>query len=113
MPRSKLKRFVAAARVFAGWLVAVLLVFEVLAANGEFHQSLHQGGKAASSNCFLCLLAKGQVDSPPSVSVVTARVWSIFQTAPQMESVALLDFTFLASSSRAPPALAHALSTAA
>ena len=113
MTRFKVNRFVAAARVLAGALAAALLLFELLAANGGFHQALHHGGKAASDSCFLCLFVKGHVDLPQSVPVVTASVRSSFDPAPRMESIAMMDFTYLASPSRAPPALASLLSVVA
>jgi hypothetical protein len=109
----KVNWFVAAARVMAGALAAALLLFELLAANGAFHEALHQSGKAASDCCVLCLLAQGHVDSPDSVPVVTASVQPSFDLPPRMESIALLDFTFLASPSRAPPALASLLTVVA
>jgi hypothetical protein len=111
--RSKANRFVAAARVLAGVLAGALLVFELLSADGGFHQALHHNGKAASNGCILCLFAKGQVDSPQAVPGVTSSVWSMFPPAPRMESIALLDFTYLASASRAPPTLTSVLSVVA
>jgi hypothetical protein len=97
--------FLAAARVLAGALAGALLLFELVAANGELHQALHHGGKAASDSCVLCLFAKGHVDSPEAAPVVTVSIRSSFDAAPRMESIAMVDFTYLASPSRAPPAL--------
>ncbi len=105
MSRFKVKRLVAAARILAGLLAGAVLVFELLAANGGFHQALHQEGKAGPGGCVLCLFANGQVDSPESLPVATGIVASSFQAAPLVESILPVDFTYLLSPSRAPPAL--------
>ena len=101
--------FVAAARSLVGVLAAAILLCELLAANSGFHQALHRSGKAASDSCVLCLFAKGQVDLPQSVLTVPESVRSSFDLTPRMESVALPDFTYLVSPSRAPPAFASLL----
>jgi len=111
---SKVNRFVAAAtRGLAGVLAVALLLLGLLAVNGEFHEALHQTGKAASDNCVLCLFAKGQVDLPQSVPVVSAPVQPSSDLPTLRESIALVDFTYLASPSRAPPAFASLLSVVA
>jgi len=97
--------FVAAARGLAGVLAGALLLLGLLAVNNGFHQALHHSGKAAPDNCVLCLFAKGQVDLPQSVAIVPASVQSSFDLPPRMESIASVDFTYLASPSRAPPFL--------
>ena len=107
--RLKVNRFVAAARTVAGVLVGALLLFELLAANSGFHQALHHGAQAASSSCVLCLFAKGQVDLPESAPVVTASVPSSSDPRPWVESIALFEFMYLASLSRAPPSPASRL----
>lgn len=100
--RFKINRCFAAYRVLSGLLAVALLLCELLAANGQFHQAMH-GGKASSNSCLLCLFAKGHVDSPRSVPFVTAPVQSTFESLPPMESIAVVDFTYLSSPSRAPP----------
>ena|SRR5208282_2558348 len=87
----------------AGVLAGALLLLGLLAVNNGFHQALHHSGKAAPDNCVLCLFAKGQVDLPQSVPVVPASFQSSFDLPPRMESIASVDFTYLASPSRAPP----------
>ena len=78
----------------------------LLAADGGFHQALHQSGKATPDNCVLCLFVKGHIDLSQSVAVLAAPVRVSFEPPPVMESIALVDFSYLASPSRAPPALA-------
>jgi hypothetical protein len=102
--RFTVKRFVAATRVLAGLLAGAVLLFELLAANGAFHEAWHHDGKATANPCVLCLFAKGQVDSPESTPILTEFVQSSFEPAPLMESVAKADVTYLAFPSRAPPA---------
>ena len=104
MARSRNNRFVTAARLLAGVLAGVLLVFELLAADGEFHQTFHHGN-AATNSCVLCLFAKGQVDSPQPAPALTACVWSVFHSTPRIEFIAPSDFSYLISASRAPPAV--------
>ena len=106
LSRFKINWFVAVVRGLAGVMALALLLFELLSTNRRFHQVLHPGGKAASNSCVVCLFAKGQVDSPQLAPVATAAVWSLFNPAPRMESAALVDFAYLVSPSRAPPALA-------
>ena len=112
LSRFTVNRFIAA-RALACVLAGALLVFELLAADSGFHQALHHSGKAASNSCALCVFAKGHVDVPQSVPVVTASVRSAFDPAPLLESIGLVDFTYLARPSRAPPALASLLSVVA
>ena len=104
MSRSNVNWLVVAARGLASVLAGALLLCEVLTADGSFHQALHSGGKAASNNCILCLFAKGQVDLPETAPRITAFVWSTFDSPMRMESIALVDFRYLISPSRAPPA---------
>ena len=99
----RVKRFAAAARGLACFLAGAVLVFELLAANGAFHNAFHHDGKAASNPCVLCLLANGLVDSPESAPIVTAFVPSPFHAAPQITSIVKTDVSYLTSSSRAPP----------
>jgi len=101
--RLKVKQSFGVLRALGGLLAIALLVCELLAGNSPFHQALHSG-KAASNSCLLCLFAKGQIDSPRSVPLVTAPVRSSFDSSPRMETVAVVDFRYLASPSRAPPA---------
>jgi hypothetical protein len=103
--RLTVKRFVAAIHVLAGVLAVALLLFELLAAHGAFHEALHQGGKTASNCCVLCLFAKGQVDSPQSGPIVTAFVRFSVDQAPLLKSIVRTDVAYLAFPSRAPPAL--------
>lgn len=109
MFRLKIIRFIAAARLLA----CALLVFELLAANSELHQALHQGGKVASNTCVVCLFAKGQVDSPGSPAVFTQPVTILIRPALPMESFVIKDFTCLSYPSRAPPAFSPPLSVVA
>ena len=111
--RFKVNGFATAARGLAGLLAGALLFIEILGANGGFHQSLHPNGTAASSSCLLCLFAKGQVDLPQSAPVATTYTQSLFETAPLRDSIALLEFTYLAAPCRAPPALALLLTAVA
>lgn len=105
-------RFVCA-RVLASALAAALLLLELLAGNNEFHNALHHNGNAASNNCVLCLFAKGHVDSPEPTPVLTPLVQPSFEPTPRQESIAFVDFTYLASPSRAPPASSSFLSVVA
>jgi hypothetical protein len=100
--RFKINRCFAACRALGGLLAVALLFCELLAANGRFHQAMH-GGKASSNSCLLCLFAKSQVDSPRSAPIVAAPVLPSFESSPPMESIAVVDFTYLSSPSRAPP----------
>jgi len=102
---SRNNRFVSAARLLAGVLVGLMLVFELLAADGKFHQTFHHGGNAATNSCVLCLFAKGQVDSPPLAPSAPACVWSVFHRSLRMEFSAPSDSLYLISASRAPPAV--------
>ena len=113
MSQVKAIRFVSAARLLACVLAGALLLFEVLAANGEFHESFHKDGKAASNTCVLCLFAKGQVDSCDSAPLSTAPVRFLFIQAPLPESAPFVDFKYLSSPSRAPPACSALLSVVA
>lgn len=94
-------------RALSALLAAGLLLCELLAADGPFHQALHTG-KAASNSCLLCLFAKGQVDSPVQNAIITAPVPTAFDSSPRLETVVLADFRYLVSPSRAPPAFASA-----
>lgn len=111
--RVSVNRIVALGRALAGLLAGALLIFDLLAANSGFHQALHQQDKAGSTNCVLCLLAKGQVDLPQSVPAAASPVWSSFALVPLAEPTAMVDFTYLIAPSRAPPAFASPLSVVA
>ncbi len=104
MSRLNVNWLVAAARGLACVLAGVLLLCEVLTADGSLHQAFHSGEKAASNNCILCLFAKGQVDKPESEPRITTFVWSTFDSPQPMQSVALVDCRYFTSPSRAPPA---------
>ncbi len=112
MSRSKVKRFVVAARVFACVLAAAVVLLELLAADGAFHNALHHDGQA-SNQCVLCLFAKGQMDSPDTAPVFTEFVRVSFQSAPQVTFHAPADVTYLISLGRAPPACFPPLSVLA
>ena len=102
--RYKHNGLAAAARGLAGVLAGALLLIEILGGSGRFHQALHSNGKAPSSSCLLCLFAKGQVDLAQPAMVGTASVKTPFHIRLLRESIALMDFTYLAAPSRAPPA---------
>jgi len=104
--RFKSNRFVAAFRGLAGVLAGALFLFELVASNGQFHQALHHNGQSASNGCVLCLFANGHVDLPPLMPVFTAPALSSFDSALRVETTVLVDFSYLGSPSRAPPALA-------
>lgn len=108
--RLKLNWFNITARLLGGVLAGGLLVLELLAADGAFHKALHQGGK---SNCIICLFVKGQVHSPQSAPILPGCVWRSSDLSPRVEPIVLVSFTYLASFSRAPPALAFLLSVVA
>jgi hypothetical protein len=93
----------------AGVLAATVLLLGIVAANGAFHQSLHQNGQASSGSCVLCLFVKGQVDLAQTLPSVPGWVSSSFESPPPLESIALVDFSYLVFPSRAPPALASLL----
>jgi len=101
--RFKVIRFIAAARVLACVLAGALLIFELLAANSEFHQALHHGGKAASNTCVVCLFAKGHADSPGLTPVFTRPVAILLSPALRSELEFLPWFDFVVSDGRAPP----------
>jgi hypothetical protein len=103
-------RCAAAARVLACVLAGALLLFEVLAANGEFHRSFHNEGKAASNACLLCLFAKGQVDSCDIGPILAAPVRISLTRVLLTEPALFVDFSYLSSPSRAPPAFSALLS---
>ena len=113
MSRVKAIRFIGVARVLACVLAGALLLFEVLAANGQFHQSLHHEGKAASNTCILCLFAKGQVDSSDVAPIFSAPFRVTLKRAPLTESAPFVDFKYRSSASRAPPASSALLSVVA
>jgi hypothetical protein len=101
----KVNRFVGATRVLAVLLAGMVLCFELLA-NSEFHQALHHSGNAASDQCALCLFANAHVDSPQSEPDAITTVQPLFDSQPRVESICVVDFTYLAAPSRAPPTLA-------
>ncbi|HEV2209515.1 MAG TPA: hypothetical protein VG167_12120 [Verrucomicrobiae bacterium] len=102
---AKVKQAAIPSRILAGVLAALLLVLGFLAADNDFHQSLHHSGKAASGTCVLCLFAKSQVHSPGLAPVAGRFVQCPFGALPRVESVVFLEFTYLASPGRAPPGL--------
>jgi len=103
-------RLAQAARALACAMAGALLLFELLAANGAFHQAFHHSDRSASNNCVLCLFAKGQVDSPESTPILSTPVQvAVFQSLP-VESIVLVDFSYLSFPSRAPPAFFSSLS---
>jgi hypothetical protein len=95
-------RLVAAARILAGVMAGAVLLLEVLAADGGFHQALHSGGKAVPGGCVLCLLAAGQAEAPGFAPAVASPVWSSLAVCVRAPVVGV-DVTYLASPSRAPP----------
>ena len=90
----------------SGLLAGAVLLFTLLSANGGFHDALHHTGKAAANSCVLCLFAKGQVDQPQTAPVLAGFVPAGFILTLRAESTVLVDFSYLSSPSRAPPALA-------
>ena len=94
-------------------LAVTALCFALLAANSEFHQALHHGGTGRSNSCVLCLFAYGHVDSPQSPLALADFVPSFTDSAPPAKSIVTVEFTYLLSPSRAPPALAALLSAVA
>jgi len=109
LARSKVNWFRAAAHILAG----ALLILELLAANGGFHQALHHSGQVPSDSCALCLIAKGQVDSPEPAPISTEPVQFSFNPTPQIESIVLVGFSYFTPPGRAPPAPASSLSAVA
>jgi hypothetical protein len=82
----------------------------LLAASDGFHQAQHRDGKATSANCVLCLLANGHLDAPEAAPSITPALRPLIDSAPRCESIALVDFSYLTSPSRAPPAFSSPLS---
>jgi hypothetical protein len=103
--RLTVNRFAAAVRVLACISALAVLLFGLLAAHSGFHQAMHHGGTADSSSCVLCLFANGHVDLPQSAPVISVSVRHLLDSAPVTESIVLAEFTYLASPSRALPAL--------
>lgn len=99
------KWFVAASRGLAGLLAGALLVFELLAGDGQLHQAFHDGAKGASNTCLLCLFATGHVDLSDTMPVVATYVRQPVKRLLQTETTPLLNFRYLCSPSRAPPVL--------
>ncbi len=104
--RLKVRPFAVTCRVLAGVIAGLLFLVGLLVANGVFHEELHRSNKGASNSCVLCLLAKGQLDLPESLPAEIGFVHSAFAPPPVTESRAPVDFTYLASLSRGPPACA-------
>jgi hypothetical protein len=104
--RIKVNRFVAACRGMAGILAAVLLLCEFLATSDQVHGAFHHNGNTTSNSCALCLFVKGLVDVPQPAPFATQPILSSFDLVSHFESIALVDFTYLVSPSRAPPASA-------
>ncbi len=100
--RFKANRLTTVARVLAGAMAVAVLLLELLAANGGFHEALHSGGKAVPGSCVLCLFAAGQAESPGMAPAAASPAASVL-AAPVRESIAAVDITYLASPSRAPP----------
>ena len=101
------------ARALAGVLAVSLLVFELLATSGRFHQALHSDGNSSSSTCIICLFAKGHLDTSPATPVPSPAIEPAFNFTPRVESITLVDFRYLASPPRAPPAPAPLLTVLA
>jgi hypothetical protein len=90
-----------------------LLLLQLLTANSDFHQAQHRDGKAASPTCVLCLLANGHVDMPEAAPSITPAVPPLLDSTLRHESTVLVDFSYLAFPSRAPPAFSPPLSVVA
>ena len=108
--RNKIKRIIGAARTLACVLAGVMLVFELLAANTEFHRALHKSGTASTDTCVLCQFANGQVDSPPPILTLASPVRLVTELAPRVDCSVRSNFDYLSSPSRAPPASSPSLS---
>jgi hypothetical protein len=104
----KVNRSVAA-RALAGVLAAMLLLFELVGSSGRFHQALHCNGNQASNTCIICLFAKGHLDAPPSVPIASPPVQTVFDSAPRIEYIILVDARYVLSPPRAPPAATPSL----
>lgn len=98
----KVNRSVAT-RAFAGVLAVGLLIFELLATSGRFHQALHCSGTQASNTCVICLFAKGHLDAPPAPPIASPPVQISFESAPRIESIILVDSRYALSPPRGPP----------
>jgi hypothetical protein len=94
-------------------LAATVLLFELLAANSAVHKALYHAGNSGSSQCVVCLFAKGQVDSPESAPILTDFVVPAFSSVPPAKSIPKVDFTYLSFPSRAPPQFSLLLSVPA
>jgi len=90
-----------------------LLLLQLLTASSDFHQAQHRDGKATSATCILCLLANGHVDLPEAAQSLTPDARPVMDSEPRHESIALVDFSYLSSPSRAPPAFSSPLSVVA
>ena len=93
-------------RAMAGLLAGWVLFAAILSSSPSLHQRFHHDSSTSSQGCVLCLLATGQIDAPASAPVLTAPVRSTLDPRSRREFLVLVGFTYLASSSRAPPALA-------
>jgi Protein of unknown function (DUF2946) len=91
----------------------MVLLFGLLAASNAFHRAMHHGRTADSSSCVLCLFANGHVYLPQTAPAVSESVRVLLAVAPLTEPVVTVDFTYLISPSRAPPAPAPLLPAAA
>lgn len=113
VPRFKAIRSAVTTRVLACVVAGALLLFELLAANGAFHQALHHSGRTAATTCVLCLFAKGQLDSSEPGPISTEPFLIPLCPEPTVETIVVTDFTYLSSPSRAPPVFSSLLSVVA
>jgi hypothetical protein len=96
-----------------GFLAVLLLLAVVFSVSPALHQTLHAGNNANSHFCLACSLAHGQV-SATEVALVSGVVVPgllLGGLLPDVSPVLAVDYRL--SPSRAPPALASALSVVA
>lgn len=112
LPRAnRLFTFVAA--MLAAGMALLFLGLGLVAASPELHQRFHDDRQATDGPCLVCLLVKGQMESPEPTLPTPTVSNSVAYTQPLPVAAVLPDFDYSVSPCRAPPGLFFLLPDAA
>ena len=104
MPQATQRKAVWCRPVFAGLMVALLLLLGLVASNERIHSQLHTDSPATHGSCSVCALAKGQLDAPAIFLSFVVASPSLAWTVPLLRSAPPPAADFSVASSRGPPA---------
>ena len=90
-------------RIWALMVLVLFIALQVFAGSATLHKAIHADASSPSHHCVITLLAKGQVNAPPSLGALVAFTAALIFFLPLFQTAARPSFDYRLSPSRAPP----------